>query len=58
MPTASGSNGGSAGSGRSRGTTGKNDKTIDQAILQMCLAGYGDQGWDGLDCADMLSAVI
>ncbi len=58
MPITSGGNSGDAGNGRSRGTTGKDGKTIDKAVLQMCLAGYGDQGWDGLDCAGKLSAVV
>jgi len=58
MPITSGGNSGDAGNGRSRGTTGKDGKAIDKAVLQMCLAGYGDQGCDGLDCAGMLSAVV
>lgn len=35
---------------RSRGDTGKDGHKIDKAVLQMCLAGYGEQQWDGLPC--------
>lgn len=54
MPISSGSGTGNAGNGRSRGDTGRDGKKIDKAVLQMCLAGYGDLEWDGLECAGEL----
>ena len=63
-PLTSGSNSGNR-EERSKGTSGKYGKTIDKAILQMCLSGYGSRGWDGRDCvgifchgADLINVLI